>query len=58
LKSSNEFKNVYINPDLTEAERYKAKLLRDECKKQNLENSESLLYYYGIRNDRVVKIVK
>ena len=58
LKSSSRFSNAFINPDLTEAERYNAKLLRDECKKLNLENAQPLVYYYGICNDRVVKIVK
>jgi hypothetical protein len=58
LKKDQIYENVYINPDLTEIERYKSKLLREECKKQNNVNDDKENYYFGIRNDKVVRIQK
>ena len=49
---------MFINPDLTVTERYKAKMLRTECKLKNEENNDKEDFYYGIRNDKIVKIRK
>ena len=57
LRDSKEYENVFINPDQTQAERFKAKQLRDECKEKNKENRENESYY-GIRNDKVVRLRK
>ena len=57
LRDSKEYENVYINPDLTESERFKSKFLREECRKKNKENIENE-FYYGIRNEKVTKIKK
>ena len=32
LKKDKTYENVFMNPDLTESERFKSKLLREECK--------------------------
>jgi hypothetical protein len=58
LRDSKEYGNLFINPYQTQAERYKSKLLRDEPKEKNADNKEKDKYYYGIRNDKVVKIFK
>ena len=58
LKKDKTYENVFINPDLTESERYKSKLLREECKKRNNDNIEKDDYYFGIRNDKVIRIKK
>jgi hypothetical protein len=57
LRNLNNYEKVFINPDLTMAERYKAKVLRDECKLKNSTISDEN-FYYGIRNDKVIKIQK
>ena len=57
LRNLNNYEKVFINPDLTMAERYKAKVLRDECKLKNGTISDEN-FYYGIRNDKVIKIQK
>jgi len=55
--SKSIYKNkVYVNPDLTESQRSNFKRLLDEKKKKNLENTDKTKFYYGIRNDRVVKL--
>jgi hypothetical protein len=60
LRDSKEFEKVFINPDQTQAERFKSKQLRDECKEKNEENRKNkvLDHYYGIRNDKVTRINK
>jgi hypothetical protein len=55
--SNSIYKNkIYVNPDLTESQRSNFKRLLDEKKKKNLENTDKTKFYYGIRNDRVVKL--
>jgi hypothetical protein len=51
LKKDKDYEKIFINPDLTESERYKSKLLRDDCKIKNNANSDTENYYFGIRND-------
>ena len=57
LRDSKEYEKVFINPDQTKAERYNSKLLREECREKNSENKDEE-YYYGIRDDKVVKLRK
>ena len=40
LKDDDSFSKVFINPDLTEAERHKAKLLKEECHRMNTEKKQ------------------
>jgi hypothetical protein len=58
LKLVSELKNVYINPDLTIAERQKLKeliVVRNEKNDSLDANSE---FYYGIRGGKLVKLPK
>lgn len=55
LKNSNEYKSVYINPDLTESQRAQFKRLLSEKKQKNEANVDEN-FYYVIRNDRVIRI--
>jgi len=57
LRNLTNYNKVYINPDLTVAERFKAKVLRDECKIKNEANNNTQ-FYYGIINDKVIKLQK
>lgn len=50
-------KNVFINPDRTESQRLNFKRLLDERKQKNSTN-EDISCYFGIRNDKVIKITK
>ena len=56
LKSMN--RNVFINPDLTIAERHLANQLRTEAKKRNSERKPDDIkrFYFGIRDNQVKKI--
>lgn len=56
-KTNNNLKGIYINPDLTEAERKLSYELRQERNKKNDELMAQTDYYYGIRNNRIVKIL-
>jgi hypothetical protein len=58
LKSIDEFKKVFINPDLTEVQRKRFKELLEEKKKHNANRSADEVdkFYFGIRNERVVKL--
>ena len=47
-----------IKSDLPVTEKYKAKILRTECKLKNDENNDKEDFYYGIRNDKIVIIQK
>lgn len=58
LKDITQYKNVYINPDLTVAQQNLGKKLRDIRKEENRKLPPNANYYYGIRSDRVVKIYK
>jgi len=58
LKKDKDYEKIFINPDLTESERYKSKLLRDDCKIKNNTNSDTENYYFGIRNDKKIRIKK
>ena len=58
MRDSKEFGQVYINSDQAVAERFKSKQLREECKSNNDSSTEKDAYYYGIRNDQVVKLIK
>lgn len=56
LKSMN--RSVFINPDLTIAERHLANQLRTEAKKRNSERKPDDIkkFYFGIRDNQVKKI--
>jgi hypothetical protein len=58
LNSIDEFKKVFINPDLTEVQRNRFKELLEEKKKSNANRSTDEVdkFYFGIRNERVVKL--
>jgi hypothetical protein len=57
--SHRKFQNVYVNPDLTEAQRDLDKKLRDEMKQKNAKlDWDSCAFYYRIRNNEVVQINK
>jgi hypothetical protein len=58
LKKDKDYEKIFINPDLTESERYKSKFLRGDCKIKNNTNSDTENYYFGIRNDKVLRIKK
>ena len=58
LKEINNYRNVFINPDLTVAQQNLAKKLRDIRREENAKLSKDSDHYFGIRNDRVVKIYK
>ena len=51
-------KKVFINPDMTEAQRINFKRLWLERNEKNDKNDDKDNYYYGIRNDKVVKLAK
>ncbi|XP_065684273.1 uncharacterized protein LOC136096666 [Hydra vulgaris] len=46
LKKDKTYESVFINPDLTESERYKSKLLREECKKLNNDYINKANFYF------------
>ena len=58
LKEINNYRNVFINPNLTVAQQNLAKKLRDIRREENAKLSKDSDHYFGIRNDRVVKIYK
>jgi hypothetical protein len=61
LKSIEQLKNVYINYDLTIAERDILKPLLNERNDLNIKyktKNEDVDFYYGIRNNKVIKINK
>jgi len=51
-------KKVFVNPDMTEAQRINFKRLWLERNEKNDKNDDKDNYYYGIRNDKVVKLAK
>jgi hypothetical protein len=58
-----KFPGIFINPDLTEAQRHLDKKLRDECRRKNeplslKDNWSTAKHYYAIRNSEVVRIDK
>jgi len=58
-----KFEGIYVNPDLTEAQRRQDRQLRDELKNKNepldLKNNWATAgHYYVIRNNTVVKVEK
>jgi hypothetical protein len=58
-----KFEGIYVNPDLTEAQRRNDRQLRDELKKKiellDLKNNLATAgHYYVIRNNTVVKVEK
>ena len=62
-KSHRKFKDIYVNPDLTEAQRNLDKQLREKCRKLNeplklKENWGTATEYWVIRNNDVIKISK
>ena len=58
LKEFNNYRNVFINPDLTVSQQNLAKKLRNIQREENAKLSKDSDHYFGIRNDRVVKIYK
>ncbi len=62
-RTHRKFKDIYVNPDLTESQRNLDKQLREECHKLNeplnlKENWNNVTEYYVIRNNEVIKIRK
>jgi hypothetical protein len=62
-RSHRKFKDIYVNPDLTESQRNLDKQLREKCHKLNeplklKENWINVNEYYVIRNNEVIKIRK
>ena len=62
LRENEQFNGIYINPDLTLAERIEAKELRDERNRLNKDlkdkkenGNEQIDYYYVVRRGKVVK---
>ncbi len=58
-----KFPGIFINPDLTEAQRHLDKKLRDECRRKNeplglKDNWPTAKHYFVIRNSEVVRIDK
>ncbi len=57
LRKSNEYKNIYIQEDMTYGERILNKHLRLKCKSDNEElKNKGLSYHFEVRNNRIVKI--
>ena len=62
-KSHRKFKDIYVNPDLTESQRNLDKQLREKCRMLNeplklKENWVNAKEYWVIRNNDVIKINK
>ena len=62
-KSHRKFNDVYVNPDLTEAQRNLDKQLREKCHNLNASlnlkaNWNNVKEYWVIRNNDVIKINK
>ena len=58
LKKSIDFGTVFLCQDLTETQRASLKRLIQERKRLNEENKQQSEYYFGIREDKVIKIIK
>ena len=56
--AKSEYKDVYISPDLTEAERLLEYELRTERNKLNQSLEQSSPFRYGIRNNQIIRINK
>ena len=57
LKDNQDFKSVYINPDLTQSQQIHLKrLLKERIYKNNSLDLTKSVFRYGIRIDQVVKI--
>ena len=52
-KAGDEFKSIYLHFDLSSSQRYKRKLLVDECKLKNENNKDKTNKIFVIRNDTV-----
>ena len=59
LRTSSKFDNIYINKDLTPAQRISEKNRRNERNKLNSGRTvkETKLFYYGIRDGIIKKIM-
>ena len=55
-RAGDEFKSIYLHFDLSPSQRYKRKLLVDECKLKNENNKDKTNKIFVIRND-VVKLI-
>ena len=61
LKNSTKFQNVFISPDLSPYQRKRLnelKLIRNDLNKKLNVLPSPVSYYYGIRNNKVIKIKK
>ena len=61
LKNSTKFQNVFISPDLSPYQRRRLnelKLIRNDLNKKLNVLPSPVSYYYGIRNNKVIKIKK
>ena len=59
LKNSTKFQNVFISPDLSPYQRRRLnelKLIRNDLNKKLNVLPSPVSYYYGIRNNKVIKI--
>lgn len=58
LRDRDEYKDVFIGPDLTLAERTARKRLSDKCKELNGELGDDSTFVYSIRNGVIVNVDK
>lgn len=58
LRDNKETKNIYFNPDLTQAQKLQDYNLRKERNDKNKDLPENSPFRYGIRGNQVVKIKK
>ena len=59
MNLTNGFKGVYINPDLTEAERLldkQLRLRRNELNTEEAKNNQP--FRWGVRGDKVIRFAK
>lgn len=56
LKSSERFKNIYLGPDLTEAERLEDSKLRQKRDELNKTRDPSAPFRYAIRGSGIIKL--
>jgi len=61
LKNSKKFQNVFISPDLSPYQRRRLndlKLIRNDLNEKLNASPFTVSYYYGIRNNKIIKIKK
>jgi len=58
LRNNEQHKNIYVSPDLTEAQRLQDFNLRTERNKMNAQRKQDDPFWYGIRGNQIVKFKK